>query len=216
MTPEIAPLGPNQGFPQGRGQDMYQWQDTVSWTHGRQSVRAGADIGRRIETDLNGLNLRGTLAFADGGNGTGFGNFLLNQLGPSGTATIQFGSPRVDPHSWRSGVFAQDDIKVFPDFTINLGMRWDYFTNPDNSLPYPAINPSSAATLYGPINTVYKVADNRHSFAPRIGFAYTPHLGNWFADGKTVIRGGFGIFFDPEFTNITTNNAASAPNIPAL
>jgi hypothetical protein len=214
VTPEIAPLGPNQGYPQGRGQDMYQWQDTVSWTHGRQSVRAGADIGRRIETDLNGLNLRGTLAFADGGSGsTAIGNFLLNQLGPSGAATIQIGSPRVDPHSWRTGVFAQDDIKVFPDFTINLGMRWDYFTNPDNSLPYPAIDPSSAATLYGPINTVYKVAENRHSFAPRIGFAYTPHLGNWFADGKTVIRGGFGIFFDPEFTNITTNSAANAPNI---
>jgi hypothetical protein len=46
-----------------------------------------------------------------------------------------------------------------------------------------------------------------------VGFAYTPHQGKWFADGKTVIRGGFGIFFDPEFTNITTNTAAAAPNV---
>jgi hypothetical protein len=211
---EIQDLGFNQSFPQGRGQDMYQFQDTVSLTHGRQSLRIGADIGRRIEKDLNGLNTRGELIFEDGGTGsTAVGNFLLNQLGPSGEAEIQFGSPRVDPHSWRSGIFAQDDVKLSSDLTVNLGVRWDYFTNPDNSLAYPAINPSSATTLYGPIDTVYKVAEDRHSFAPRIGFAFTPHNGTWFGDGKTVVRGGFGIFFDSEFTNITVNTAAEAPNI---
>jgi outer membrane receptor protein involved in Fe transport len=213
-TGSISTLGFNQTFPQGRAQDMYQYQDTVSWTHGRHTVRAGADIGRRIEKDLNGLNVHGTLTFAAGGTGaTQIGNFLLNQLGPSGSATKVFGSPRVDPHSWRSGIFGQDDVKLTPDLTANLGIRWDYFTVPDNSLPYPAIDPTSAASLYGPINTRYLVADNRHSFAPRIGFAYTPHNRMWLADGKTVIRAGFGIFFDSEFTNITVNNAASAPNI---
>ena len=213
-TGSITTLGFNQSYPQGRGQDMYQFQDTVSWTHGRHTVRAGADVGRRIETDINGLNVHGTLTFAAGGTGSSqIGNFLLNQLGPSGTATKVFGSPRVDPHSWRSGIFAQDDVKVTPELTANLGIRWDYFTIPDNSLPYPAIDPTSATSLYGPINTVYKVKDNKHSFAPRIGLAYSPHNGTWFGDGKSVIRAGFGIFFDSEFTNITVNNAASAPNI---
>lgn len=213
-TSYISTLGFNQSFPQGRSQDMYQFQDTISWNHGRHTVRAGADIGRRIEMDLNALNLHGTLGFTNGGTGvTTIGNFLLNQLGPSGTATRSFGSPRVDPHSWRSGIFAQDDIKLSPDLTANVGMRWDYFTNPDNSLPYPAIDPSSSANLYGPINSVFKVSDNKHSFAPRVGFAYSPHNGTWFGDGKSVIRAGFGIFFDSEFTNITVNTAASAPNI---
>jgi hypothetical protein len=213
-SPEITTLGFNQDFPQSRGQDMYQFQDTVSWTHDRHTVRAGADIGRRIEMDMNGLNLHGELAFVDGGTGSSsIGNFLLNQLGPSGTAAITFGSPRVDPHSWRSGIFAQDDFKFSPGLTLNLGVRWDYFTNPDNSLAYPAINPSSATTLYGPIDTVYKVPNDKHSIAPRVGFAYAPHLGRWYADGKTVIRGGFGIFFDSEFTEITTTTAANAPNI---
>lgn len=216
VTNDLVDLGFNQSFPQGRGQDMYQFQDTISWTHGRQTLRAGADIGRRIETDRNGLTLHGSLTFAKGGTGsTSIGNFLLNQLGPSGSASRTFGNPRVDPHSWRSGIFAQDDVKLSPDLTINLGIRWDYFTNPDNALAYPAIDTSSAATLYGPINTVYKVPDNKHSVAPRIGFAFTPHMGNWFADGRTVIRGGFGIFFDSEFTNITVNTAANAPNIAA-
>lgn len=214
ITPELTTLGFNQSYPQSRGQDMYQLQDTVSWTHGRHTVRAGADIGRRIEMDMNGLNLHGALNFTINGTGdSGVGNFLLNQLGAAGTATRDFGSPRVDPHSWRSSIFAQDDLKLSPNLTLNLGVRWDYYTNPDNSLPYPAIDPSSAATLYGPIDTVYKIPENRHSFAPRVGFAYSPRLGKWLADGKTVIRGGFGIFFDPEFTEITTASAASAPNI---
>lgn len=213
----LTPLGfDSSDFPQGRGQDMYQFQDTLSWTHGRHTLRVGADIGRRIETDLIPLNTPGSLSFANGGNGaSAIGNFLLNQLGPSGTATRAFGNTRVDPHSWRSGIFAQDDIKVSPDFTLNLGVRYDYFTNPDNSLPYPAINPSSAATLYGPVNTVYKVAEDTNNIAPRIGFAYTPHNDTWFGDGKTVIRAGFGIFFDPEFTNITLNSAENAPNVAA-
>jgi len=213
--PEIQTLGyDDSDYPQARSQDMYQFQDTISWTRGRHTLRAGADIGRRIENDKNPLDFDGTLSFTDKGSGvTGLGNFLLNQLGPSGTASRTYGSPRVDPHSWRSGIFAQDDFKFTSDLTLNLGIRWDYFTNPDNSLKYPAIDPSSAATLYGPISTVYKVSNNKHSIAPRVGFAYTPHLDKWFADGKTVIRGGFGIFFDPEFTNITTNSAANAPNV---
>jgi len=210
----IQNLGFNQTFPQGRSEELYQGQDTVSWTHGRHSIRAGADIGRRIESDLNALNVNGTLNFASGGTGSSaVGNFLLNQLGPSGAATRAFGSPRVDPHSWRTGLFAQDDVKLSSDLTVNLGVRYDYFTNPDNSLPYPAIDPSSAATLYGPIDTVYKVAADYNNIAPRVGFAYTPHKAFWLADGKTTFQGGFGIFFDPEFTNITTNSAASAPNI---
>jgi outer membrane receptor protein involved in Fe transport len=214
-TTDMATLGfPHASFPQGRAQDMYQFQDTVSITKGRHTIRAGADIGRRIEMDLNGINQQGTLTFTNGGTGgTPIGNFLLNQLGPAGSATRTFGSPRVDPHSWRSGIFAQDDVKVFPDLTVNLGIRWDFFTNPDNSLPFPAIDPSSPTTLYGPIETKYTIPDNRHSFAPRIGFAYSPHNGTWWGDGKTVVRAGFGIFFDSEFTNITVNNAASAPNV---
>lgn len=211
----ISTLGfAHSSFPQGRSQDMYQFQDTVSWTLGRHTMRIGADIGRRIEMDLNAINSWGTLTFAKGGSGnSSMGNFLLNQTGPSGSVTRTFGNPRVDPHSWRSGIFAQDDIKVSPELTVNLGIRWDYFTNPDNSLAFPAIDPSSATNLYGPIQSRFTVSDNKHSFAPRVGFAYTPRFGGWFGDGKSVIRAGFGIFFDSEFTNITVNTAASAPNV---
>lgn len=138
------------------------------------------------------------------------GNFLLNQLGPSGQATKSFGSTRIDPHGWRSGVFAQDDVKLSPQFTVNLGVRYDYLTNPENSLPFPGLDP---AKPYQAINTVIKVKNDVNNIAPRIGFAYSPAGTGLFGNGKTVVRGGFGIFYDSPFSNIMTNAGESAPNV---
>ena len=206
-------LGPNQNFPQGRHEDLYQIQDTVSITRGRQTLRLGFDIGRQIETDIVPLNAKGTLTFAKGGTGvSGLGNFLLNQLGPSGSATKTFGSTRVDPHGYRSGAFAQDDIKLNPALTVNLGIRYDYLTNPENSLPYPAIDPTNP---YTPINTVLKVHNDTNNIAPRIGFAYSPQSEGFLGSGKTVLRGGFGISYDSPFSNFVTNAASVAPNAVA-
>ena len=204
-------LGFNQNYPQGRHEDLYQIQDTVSITRGPQTLRVGFDIGRQIETDLVPLNTRGTLSFQKGGSGVSpLGNFLLNQLGPSGQATKSFGSTRVDPHGWRSGIFAQDDVKLSPQLTLNLGVRYDYLTNPENSLPYPGLDP---ANPYQAIGTVVKVQNDVNNIAPRIGFAYSPAGTGLFGNGKTVVRGGFGIFYDSPFSNFVTNAATSAPNV---
>jgi outer membrane receptor protein involved in Fe transport len=209
----IPSLGPNQNFPQGRHEDLYQLQDTVGLTKGRQSFRIGFDIGRLLETDIVSQNAKGTLNFVKGGTYvSSLGNFLQNQLGPSGTATKTFGNTRVDPHGWRSGLFAQDDIKLTSDLTINLGIRYDYLTNALNSLQYPGIDP---ANPYAPIDAVYKIKNDKNNIAPRIGFAYSPHTGGYFGDGKTSIRGGFGVFYDSGFSNILVNSAQSAPNAVA-
>ena len=203
-------LGPDQNFPQGRHQDLYQIQNTVSITRGRQTMRVGFDIGRTIESDLISLNAKGELDFASGGTGvTALGNFLQNQLGSSGTATKTFGSTRVDPHGYRSGVFAQDDVKVSPDLTLNLGVRYDYLTNPENSLKFPAIDPTNP---YQAIDTVIKVKHDTKNIAPRFGFAYSPHGDGFFGHGKTVARGGFGMFYDSPFSNFVVNAAQATPN----
>lgn len=203
-------LGADQNFPQGRHEDLYQIQDTVSITHSRQTLRVGFDIGRTIETDIVSLNAKGNLAFAKGGSGkSALGNFLQDQLGPSGAATKVFGSTRVDPHGYRSGVFAQDDFKATSDLTLNLGIRYDYLTNPENSLKYPAID---SANPYQTIGTVIKVKNDTKDLAPRLGFAYSPHGEGFLGGGKTVLRGGFGIFYDSPFSNFVVNAAQSSPN----
>jgi outer membrane receptor protein involved in Fe transport len=203
-------FGVSQNMPQGRIEELYQFQDTVGYTHGRQSFRIGADVGRLLETDLVAQVALGALTYTAGGGLSSMDNFLKNQLGTSGTATKTFGPTRTDPHIWKIGIFAQDDVKLMPDFTINLGVRYDYMSNPLNTLSYPAIDINNP---YGPINTYIKVNEDKNNIAPRIGFAYVPRMG-FFADGKTVVHGGIGIFYDPFFTNILVNSAQSSPVAP--
>ena len=203
-------LGAGQNFPQGRAEDLYQFQDTFSLTHGRQSFRLGFDVGRQLEKDTISQNAKGTATLANGlGSSTALANFLSDQLGNSGTITKTNGPLRADPHGWRSGVFAQDDIKVNAELTVNLGVRYDYTTNPENSLKYPGIDP---ANPFQSITTVIKVNNDLNNVSPRIGFAYAPSFGGLFGSGKTSIRGGFGIFYDSYFSNFVINAAQSAPN----
>jgi Carboxypeptidase regulatory-like domain/TonB-dependent Receptor Plug Domain len=204
-------LGLSQNIPQGTGEDGYQFQDTVGWIVGRQSFRLGADVGRILETDIVAQLAVGELNFTAGGGPSGIGNFLNNNLGASGSATKTFGPTRFDPHTWRSAFFAQDDIKMTPGFTLNLGLRWDYLTDPGNALPYPAID---VQDLAAPINTVFKIHTDTLNFGPRIGFAYAPSGGGLLGGGKTVVHGGFGIFYDTSFSNIATNTAQASPNAP--
>ena len=204
-------LGPNQNLPQGRGEDLYQLQDTVGMHIGRQSIRTGADLGRQIEQEYVSQNALGQLNYGRGGSygGSSLGEFMNNYIGTSGSVTKTFGNTRVDPHNWRTALFFQDDIKLTPELTLNLGARYDYFTPPENNVAYPAINPATALT--DPITAVYKVPSDKNNLSPRFGFAYVPHAG-FFSDGKTVFRGGFGIFFDTDFSNIIVNEVQSSPN----
>jgi outer membrane receptor protein involved in Fe transport len=203
-------LGPGQAFPQGRAEDLYQLQDTFSVTRGRHSMRAGFDIGHQLEKDTLPLNAKGTVTFAAGGAGvTALGNFLNNQVGTSGTITKTTGSLRTDPHVWRSGFFFQDDVKMTAQLTVNLGLRYDYTGNPANSLKFPGVDLNNP---YQPIATFVPVKNDKNNVSPRFGFAFTPNQGGYFGSGKTVVRGGFGIFYDSYFSNFVTNAATAAPN----
>ena len=137
---------------------------------------------------------------------------MSNNLGGGGSATKTFGSTRIDPHGWRSGLFGQDDIKVIPDLTVNLGIRYDYLTNAENSLNFPGVDPATLAT--DPINRVVRINPDKNNISPRLGFAYVPHVGV-FSSGKTVFHGGFGIFFDSSFSNFVVNSGQVSPNAVA-
>ena len=119
------------------------------------------------------------------------------------------GPTRVDPHNWRTALFIQDDVKLTSELTANFGVRYDYLTDPENNLAYPAVNPLTA--LVDPITAYYRVNNDKNNISPRAGFAFVPHEG-FFRDGKTVLHAGFGVYFDSEFSNIVVNGAQSSPN----
>lgn len=211
----LPTLGPaSTSLPQGRGHDFYQFQDTVSRTWSRHTLRIGADVGRVLVRDFVPFNNYGTLTYNKSTGYSALNNYLDDYLGSSGAATINFGSNRLDSHQWQTAYFVQDDVKLTPDFSLNVGVRYEFQTNPENALKYPAIHP--ATVLTDTITTKYTVKPDKNNIAPRLGFAYNPHGGPKFlADGKTVYHIGAGIFYDVMFTNMPDNSLSSAPNVEA-
>jgi hypothetical protein len=210
----LPTMGVSSAIPQGRGHDTYQFQDTIEYTQGRHTLRVGADVSRLIVRDFIPFNFRGTLAYTAGGAASALANFVDDFLGASGSAAITYGNNRVDTHVWQTGYFAQDDFKFTRDLTFNLGVRYEYDSNPENNLKYPGINIATALT--DPYNAVIPIKEDRNNIAPRLGFAFSPHGANRIlGDGKTVLRGGIGIFYDTVFTNITDNSQAASPNAVA-
>jgi hypothetical protein len=130
-----------------------------------------------------------------------------------------------------TGIFFQDTWRVRPNLTLNLGLRWDY-----NGVPYEVNGQMSTLVDQDPsgpqpangfeFKLVGKNSSNpdislwrpdRNNFAPRFGFNYSPDFSTGFlgkltgGPSKTVIRGGYGVFYDRVFTNLFGNSSANPP-----
>jgi hypothetical protein len=115
--------------------------------------------------------------------------------------------------------YIQDTWRLRENLSIDLGLRYEYYGTPENVLLFPALNTSAGFGLPGvglssfPSIYASPQPSDRNNFGPRVGFAYTPHLApRLFGHDKTVIRGGFGIFYDGLFTNILDNTGGASPN----
>lgn len=212
--------GLNPEFPQGRKHDVYQYQDAYSWIVGNHSFKMGVDIAHLAESDMLPFNSIGTVTFAAGGDCsaiglmtcTGLANFIDNYTGPAGSAGRSFGSSYFKYPQTLQAYYFQDAWKLLPNFTLTYGLRYEFQGTPLNVLPYPAVLPGAGAALTPETQRVTQQPD-KNNFGPRAGFAYTPRF--WqrrLGQDKTVIRGGFGTFYDVLFANIGDNSAASVPN----
>ncbi|MDP9267648.1 MAG: hypothetical protein M3P27_04895 [Acidobacteriota bacterium] len=210
-------------FPQGRGHKVYVVQDAVSYTFGKHAMKIGADITHLEIKDSIPFNDRGSITYNSGGSCaaiglatcSGLANYLDNFSGSAGVISKQFGNPRVNVPWTQQAYYFQDTWKVRSNFTVDYGLRWEYQPpDPSNVLSFPAFEeqPLGVATTE-PFAVRVPQRPDKNNWAPRFGFAYTPEFANWlFGDHKTVIRGGFGVFYDTFFTNINDNTAASSPN----
>jgi Carboxypeptidase regulatory-like domain len=192
------PLVGDQGpIPNGLGRlaNDYNYVDTLTWIKGIHTLKFGGSFDWYQTSVRNPQNdPRGIFDFGGGFTGSGFADFLVG--GASGVDRDLFPStPATRVHF--GGLFAQDDIRVNQQLTLNLGLRWDVIT-----APVDAHNAQSNFISTGPNAGLIEIAspNNRTpnvdtfygSWAPRVGLAYSPD------NGKTAIRAAFGISYYPD------------------
>jgi len=201
-------------------QATYQVMNTVSYATGKHNLRIGGDL-KRYRLDIASYWLSGGTASFNGqmlsdpgrvNAGNAFGEFLLG-VGSSWRQQ-SFWSSRI--YNWAGGLFVQDDIRLTPKLTVNLGLRWD------PRLDINEVYRKRMSWVPGQQSTVYPNAprglmflgdagfENRiiptqwNTLAPRAGFAYQ-------VAPRTVIRAAYGIFYDSYMSIFNNRTAAGAP-----
>jgi hypothetical protein len=222
-------LGDSDG--QARFTGTYTYRDTLTWIHGRHTVKGGVEFRDVYENGFNSFFSRSTPNFSN------FANFGAPSI-PSGPTTLQdmvwalFGFPFFETQSQFFAAdgtrtaddargflqrefdwFVQDSFKVTPYFTLNFGVRWEWKGVPfekNGNLSALFANPSGFApftfTVLGSGTNQQLYDDDWNNIQPRIGIAWDP-----FKKGKTSIRAGYGIFHDRVFGNLVGNARGNPP-----
>ncbi len=210
--------------PSIEGQNVYQILDNVTKVAGNHSLKFGISIENMRMSAIQPPKSRGDYSFngfftQSGGvsnSGSGVADFLNDQMASASVSSINY----IADYAWYRGAYAQDDWKATRKLTLNLGVRYDYFQPthenggnqanfvvnsvgvgtgtgtyliPSQQKNYPI--PAAFLTLLQQNNIALQYSNNpalvsaQHmNFAPRVGFAFSP-------DTKTVVTGGFGIFY---------------------
>ena len=196
-------FGYPDNIPQGRVVKVNQVQDNASWTAGRHSILFGGEYEK--QNSPNGFlpNYNGSFSY---------NNFDALTSGVS-SLNIADGSFSIPFTENDYALYFQDDWKIMPSLTLNLGLRWEFFGQAVNLLHDETVtresNPATAIwdqSLPLAARTFPKVNSNFKNFQPRLGFAYNPDF-----DRSLVVRGGFAINFDPAFYNLFLDAADVAP-----
>jgi hypothetical protein len=194
-------IGGDSNFPQGRISDSFQFADTVTLMRNRHTFKFGADIRYNRLDNISAFNSKGTFTFnslQDYMNNVA-NRFQLAQQTSSFEAT-----------QWQTFFFVQDDFRVRPDLVLNLGLRYELSTVPLGF--FGATDPQSLGALVPP-----PVKKDTNNWAPRVGFAWSPRSeGKLLGDGKTVVRGGWGMGYDVLFYNLLVVNASNFPRVVTL
>jgi Carboxypeptidase regulatory-like domain len=183
-------LGPDPNAPQTEIQNTYQLADNMSWVKGRHELKFGIDVRDYIANSTFVQYQRGDYQYLN------IEQYLLD-YSPNYVDERSVGQAL--PYSGNAPAFyafANDNWRVTSKLNVNLGLRWEY-NGVSRSMQDQAMN--SVSNVPG-VLTFFAPKAQLTNFAPRVGFAYSPG-----SRANTVIRGGFGIAYDPIFDNIGEN-----------
>lgn len=209
-------LGVAIGGPVG-GSNLYQIRDVFSWTRGSHNLKFGGEASLEKLIQDTTLNNYGIFRFNSNntrGTGNAMADFLLGlPLNFNQDAPIT----KIDS-GWYTGLFIQDDFKIHPRLTLNLGLRYDLqlpLKDPlDRKLTFvqgrqSKVVPNAFPGMLFPGDEGIGrgiVAADKNNFAPRIGLAWDPA-----GDGKTAVRAAFGVFYGSMGGNMWNGTADNQP-----
>ena len=177
----LANLGP--GNPATQKQNIFTWSDDLFYTRGRHSLKFGTLINRYQQFMFSGSDSFGSVQFAN------LTSFLLGQASQY-TAITPGSIPQRTFHFTTFGFYTQDDWRVVSGLTLNLGLRYEFHTEYNETNGYGSalrdIQHDASATLGPPFKN-----PTLRNVSPRFGFAWDVR-----GDGKTALRGGFGLLYD--------------------
>jgi hypothetical protein len=197
--------------------DESRWQvaDTVNWTHGKHSMKFGFDFSHVYDNSQNLATQFGSFSYVAAGGVSALGNFMSDLNAPKtcrgtvgGVANTHvacysqfqqaFGPLGFDFSTKDIAFFVQDDWKIARRLSLSLGVRYEREVLPDvfGNLVNSAIP-----------QTAHMPSDN-NNFGPRVGFAF-----DVFGTGKTVLRGGYGVYY-ARVINSTIFSALTSTAMP--
>jgi outer membrane receptor protein involved in Fe transport len=192
------------------GTNFYSARDVLSWNKGNHSLKLGGEISLNKDIQQTLLNNYGVFTFNAGstarvvapGVTAAAGNALADFLIGIPSAVSQDAPVTGYTNSWYTALFVQDDFRVRPRLTLNLGLRWDVQTaptDPFNRVVNYVPGQKSTVNPLAPVGALFfgdtgvergGIPTSFAHFSPRIGFAWDVA-----GDGKTSIRGAFGMFY---------------------
>ncbi len=201
-----ASFGTNTNVPQQSFQRKWQFRDDISKTIGKHSLKAGVDyIWNPVEGGFFEYSSTIEMDFNDDPSTILSNHTLYPQgfatPGAVGAMTVANGDPYFLVATKQLGLYFQDDWKVTPHLTLNLGLRYDKdFNLIGGSDVKSSRTYQELVALNSPISNPYVSKlpkDDNLDFSPRVGFAY-----DITGKGKQVLRGGFGLYYGNVFQNI--------------
>jgi hypothetical protein len=218
-------FGPGGALPQGTPVDQsYQVSDALNYVRDSHTFKFGGEFRDLIVRNLFLPRLRGDYIYSS------FDELVSDSL-PTFSALRGVGSPEFVGNQRFFSAFAQDDWKVKPNLTLNLGLRYEYETLPRSSRLQELNSPAS---IPGVIE-FRAPRTSKRNFAPRLGFAYSPQLADrvgrfLFGDqGESSVRANFAVSYYSNFQNLSLLalppqiqselnpvSAGTDPNLPFL
>jgi outer membrane receptor protein involved in Fe transport len=238
--PGYLPFSPGSAIPFGGPQNVGQVYEDLNYTTGQHTLRFGGTYVYIQDNRTFGAYQNAVAGFGTTSYTTGFNNFVLGNLqqfqvavdpqgniAPGGTVTLPVQAPSFSRSNRYNefAVYFNDSWRVTPRLNVNLGLRYEYYGvqhNKDAELDSnfyfgsagggvgssDLINRIRTGSLQRAVDSPVGALWRRdlNNFAPRVGFAY-----DLTGDGRTSIRGGYGIAYERNFGNVTFNVIQNAP-----